>query len=126
MLGLNRLGYFLAQLRKKFGKNTFSCEPLPVPGFEKFLANDALGIDEKISGARKSLLHPRSFWIKNPVGPDGFRIGIPQQGIFDLVPVSKELQNFLRVIADGSQLDPLLLESHDGILQLNQLPFAER
>jgi hypothetical protein len=42
------------------------------------------------------------------------------------VPVSKVIQDFFRVIADGRQLDPLLFESRDGALQLDQLPFAKR
>ena len=42
------------------------------------------------------------------------------------MPVGKIFQDFFRVIADGRQLDPLLFESRDGALQLDQLPFAER
>jgi hypothetical protein len=42
------------------------------------------------------------------------------------VPVSKIFQDFFRVIANGRQLDPLLFESRDCALQLDQLPFAER
>jgi len=42
------------------------------------------------------------------------------------VLVGKIFQDFFRVIADGRQLDPLLFESRDGALQLDQLPFAER
>jgi hypothetical protein len=41
------------------------------------------------------------------------------------VPVRKKFEDFFGVIADGRQLDPLLFESRDGALQLNQLPFAE-
>ena len=41
------------------------------------------------------------------------------------MPVSKIFQDFFRVIADGRQLDPLLFESRDCALQLDQLPFAE-
>jgi hypothetical protein len=40
--------------------------------------------------------------------------------------VGKKLQNLLRVIADGRKLNSLLLESLNGTLQLDQLPFAER
>jgi hypothetical protein len=42
------------------------------------------------------------------------------------MPVRKEFQNLLRVVADGREFDALLLESREGTLQLNQLPFAER
>jgi hypothetical protein len=41
------------------------------------------------------------------------------------VTVAKKLQDFFRVIADGRQLDPLLFESRNRTLQLDQLPFAE-
>jgi hypothetical protein len=40
--------------------------------------------------------------------------------------VRKKLQNFLRVVADCRKFDALLLESLNGTLQLDQLPFAER
>src|ERR1700674_4125607 len=42
------------------------------------------------------------------------------------MPVGKIFQDFFRVIADGCQLDPLLFESRECALQLDQLPFAER
>jgi hypothetical protein len=42
------------------------------------------------------------------------------------VPVSKVFQDLFRVIADGREFDPLLFESRNGVLQLDQLPFAER
>jgi hypothetical protein len=42
------------------------------------------------------------------------------------VPLREKLQDFFAVIADGRQLDPLLLEPRYGALQLDQLPFAER
>lgn len=41
------------------------------------------------------------------------------------MPVGKILQDFLCVIADGRQLDPLLFESWDCALQLDQLSLAE-
>jgi hypothetical protein len=41
------------------------------------------------------------------------------------VAVRKIFQDFFRIIADGRQLGPLLFESRDGALQLDQLPFAE-
>jgi hypothetical protein len=42
------------------------------------------------------------------------------------MPVGEKLQDFFRVITDGSQFDPLFLEARGCILQLDQLPFAER
>jgi hypothetical protein len=42
------------------------------------------------------------------------------------VAVGEKFQDFFRVIADSSQFDPLLLESRNRTLQLDQLPFAER
>ena len=43
-----------------------------------------------------------------------------------MVAIREEFQDFLIVVADGGELDALLLESRDCALQLNQLPFAER
>jgi hypothetical protein len=43
-----------------------------------------------------------------------------------VVAIREEFQDFLIVVADGGELDALLLESRDCALQLNQLPFAER
>jgi len=42
------------------------------------------------------------------------------------MPVGKVLKNGWVVIADGSQLDPLLLKARFRVLQLDQLRFAER
>jgi hypothetical protein len=41
------------------------------------------------------------------------------------VAIGKKLEDFWRVVADRGQLDALFLESRDGALQLDQLPFAE-
>jgi hypothetical protein len=42
------------------------------------------------------------------------------------MPVGEKLQDFFRVITDGSKFDPLFLEARGCILQLDQLPFTER
>ena len=39
--------------------------------------------------------------------------------------VGEKFQDFFRVIADGRELEPLLLEPWHGALQLDQLPCAE-
>jgi hypothetical protein len=41
------------------------------------------------------------------------------------VAVGKELEDRVRVIADGGQLEALLFKSCGGVLQLDQLLFAE-
>ena len=55
-----------------------------------------------------------------------FRVLIAQERKVDLVPVSKVLQDCRAVVADGSQLDPLLLKPFFRFLQLDELRFAER
>ena len=83
-------------------------------------------VDEEITGARKALLHPGRLLIEDAICLNDFGLWIAEQGVIDLVPVGKKLQDFFRVIADGRQLDPLLFESWNCTLQLDQLPFAER
>ena len=126
MRSFDRFRYFLAQFREKLGNNAISGKPFPVFCFEELFSNDAVGINEKISGASKALLHPGSFLIEDSISLDGLRVRVREHRICDLVPVGKIFQDFFRVIADGRQLDPLLFESRDGALQLDQLPFAER
>ena len=126
MRGFDRVRYFLAQFREKLGNNTISGKPLSVFRFEELFSNEAVGINEKKSRAGKALLHTSSFGIEDPIGPDGLRVRIREHGVFEFVSVSKILQDFFRVVANGRQPDPLLFESRDCALQLDQLPFAER
>ena len=125
MRSLNRLRYFLAQLREELGDDAVSSETLAIFRFEEFFSNDAFRINKKISRAGKALLHPRGFAVENAVGLDDLRVWISEQGIIDLAPVREKLQDLFRVIADSRQLDALLLESLSSTLQLDQLPFAE-
>src|SRR5271169_703065 len=125
MRGFDGFGYFLAEFRKEFGHDAVSGKPLAVPGFEKLFADDAFRVDEEISGAGKALLHPGRLLIEDAIRLDDPGLGVPEQGVLDLVPVGEKLQDFFRVIADGRQLDPLLFESRNCTLQLDQLPFAE-
>ena len=126
MRGFDRFRYFLAQFRGKLGNNAISGKPLPVFRFEELFSDNAAGINKKISRAGKALLHTSSFLIEDSISLDGLRVRVRKHWVFDLVPVGKIFQDFFRVIADGRQLDPLLFESRDGALQLDQLPFAER
>jgi len=64
--------------------------------------------------------------IEDSISPDGLRVWVREHRVVDLVAVGKIFQDFFRVIADGRQLDPLLFESRDCALQLDQLPFAKR
>src|SRR5260370_937639 len=82
------------------------------------------GIRHDLNGL-VALLHSSGFCVENAVGLDELRVRVRKHWVFDLVPASEVFQDFFRVIADGRQLDPLLLESRDGALQLDQLPFAE-
>src|SRR5260370_36571137 len=125
MGGLDRFYNFLAQFREKLGNNAISCEPLPIFGLEELFSNDSVGINKIISRAGKALLHACSFSIEDAIGFDGLGIRVRKHRVSDIVPVSKILQDFFRVIADGRELDPLLFESRNGALQLDQLPCAE-
>ena len=50
----------------------------------------------------------------------------PREGEFDLVPISKVLEDRSTIVADRRKPDPLLLKSCLCILQLHELRFAER
>src|SRR6267143_2350539 len=126
MRSLGRFCYFLAQFREKFGNNAISRKPLPVFRFEELFSNDAVGINKKISRASIALLHSSGFMIEDSISPDGLRVWVREHRVVDLVAVGKIFQDFFRVIADGRQLDPLLFESRDCALQMDQLPFAKR
>src|SRR6516225_6474637 len=52
--------------------------------------------------------------------------GSATMGVLNFLPIRKVFQDLLGVIADGCEFDPLLFESGDSTLQLDQLPFAER
>src|SRR5215471_8589531 len=126
MRSFDGVGNFLAQFWKELGDEAIASKALPVLGFEEFFSNNTVRIDEKVSGSRESFLHPGRFGVQHTVSLNRFGIGIRKQRVADVVAVGKELQDFFRVIADGRELQALLLESNDGALQLDQLPFAER
>jgi hypothetical protein len=126
MRSIHGLRNFLAQFREQLCDDAVSRNPLTIFCFEKLFSDDSLGIDKEISGARKSFLHPGSLGIENFISGDGLRVRVAEQRVVDLVPVGKKLQDFFRVVADGSKLDPVLFESRRCVLQLDQLPFAER
>jgi len=63
--------------------------------------------------AGQSLLHTGSFGIEDSISPDGLRVRIRGHGGMEFVSVSKNTQDFFRVVADGREPDPLLFESRD-------------
>src|SRR5713226_3150666 len=126
MRGLDGVRDLLAQFREKFGDDTVPGEPFAVLCFEEFLSNDSVGIDEKISWARETLLHARGFRVQHAVRLNDSGVRICEQRIVNLVAVGEKFQDFFRVVADGRELQPLLFKSRDGALQLDQLPLAER
>ena len=119
-------GDLLAQFREKRGNDAIPGQALAVSGFEEFFSDDAVRIDEIVSGASKSLLHPGTLAIQDSIVGYGFGVRVCQERVRDLVAVSKELEDTFGVVADGRQLDALLFESRKCTLQLDQLPFAER
>src|SRR5271169_1307533 len=124
--GFDCFAHFLAQFREKFGNDTVSRKPLAVFRFEEFFLNDAFRVDVEIARARKALLHPSCLLIEDAICLDDPGFGVSEQRVLNLVPLRKELQDFFRVVADSRQLDPLLFESWNCTLQLDQLPFAKR
>jgi hypothetical protein len=123
--GFDGVRDFLAQLGEEFRDDAVASQTLAVFGFEEFFLDDAVGINEEIAGASKTLLHAGGFVIEDAVGFDDFGIGIREHRILDFVTVGEEFQDFLGVIADGGELDALLFEPGICALQLDQLPFAE-
>jgi hypothetical protein len=126
MRGLDGVGDFLAQLREELGNNAVPRKPLAVFRFEKLFPNDAVAIEKKISRSSEALLHSGGFCVQHAISLNDLRVRVRNHRVVNLVPVSEKLQDLLRVIADGRELDPLRFESRDGALQLDQLPFAER
>src|SRR5438552_18447058 len=104
MRGFDRVRYFLAQLREQLGNNTISGKPLSVFRFEELFSNEAVGVNEKKSGAGKALLHTSSFSIEDSISPDGLGVRIREHGVFELVSFNKNFQDFYRVVINGLQL----------------------
>src|SRR4029077_14026859 len=117
-------GDFFAQFGEKLGNDVIAGKAFAIFGLEEFLADDALGIDEEVSGARHSFELADGFGVQDLVGANGLGIGIGQQRKIDFAAVREIFQDFGAVVADGGELDPLLLKSGLGCLQLDQLPFA--
>lgn len=122
---LKSLRYFLPQFREEFSEEAVSSEPVAIFWIEKFFANDAVGVYEKVSRTRKTLLHAGSFLIQHAISLDDYGVRVSEQGVGDLMPGGKKFEDFFAVIADGRQLDALLFESRDCVLQLDQLLFAK-
>ena len=117
-------GDFFAQFGEKLGDDVIAGKPFAIFGLEELLANDAFGVDEEISGARHSLELADGFGVQHLIGANGLRIGVGQQRKIDFAAVGEKFQDFGAVVADGGELDPLLLKSGFGCLQLDQLPLA--
>jgi hypothetical protein len=124
MRRVGRAGDLFAQFREKFGDDVIAGKPFAIFSLEEFLANDALGVDDEISGPRHSLELAGGCGVQHVIGANGLRIGIGEQREIDFAAVGEKLQDFGAVIANGRELEPLLLESGFGCLQLDQLPFA--
>jgi hypothetical protein len=93
MRGCNRFFHLLAQFREELGEDTISGKPFPVFRFEEFFSNDAVRIDKKISRAGETLLHARGFPIPDAIIPNGLRVRVGEQWVFNFVTLSKILQD---------------------------------
>jgi hypothetical protein len=67
-----------------------------------------------------------SLGVQHLIGANRVGIGIGEQGKVNLAAVGERPQYLNAVIADGRQLEALLLKSCFRVLQLDQLPFAVR
>jgi len=73
MGSLDDINDFFGQLGEQLRDDVIPRQPLPVLGFEKFLANDALRIDEEIARPGHALELPDGFAVQNMVIAYGFR-----------------------------------------------------
>ena len=122
---LQCVGDFLAEFGEELCQNAVTGQAFAVFGLEESLLDDAVGIDEEISGPRKAFLHTGSFVVEDTVFLDDFRVRIGEERIGDVMAAGEKFQNFLGIVADGGQPEPLLLKSRHRALQLNQLPLAK-
>jgi hypothetical protein len=74
---------------------------------------------------RHPLFLPRRFRVQNAEAGDDPGVGVREKRKVDFVPVGEVLEDRLTVITDGGDRDSVLLESLFGILQLDELRFAE-
>src|SRR4029077_14413541 len=121
---LNCVCYLVAQLGKKLADYVVPGKSLPVLGFKEFFPNDALGINEEISGSGHALVLSGRFGIQNVISTNRLRIRVGEHRKFDIAAVSEGLQYLHAVIADRGHFNSLLFKSRFCVLQLDQLPFA--
>ena len=126
MWSLDILAYFFGQLRKKLSNNVVRGEPVQFVALKELLPNHSTYIDIEKPGMRHSFGHSLRIQVKDFEGSNHLRVRVAQERKVDLVAVGKVLQDCGPIVADGSQLDPLLLKSLFCILQLDELRFAER
>src|SRR5712692_2391018 len=120
------LAHFLGQFREKLPNDIVRREAVRIFGFEIFLANSAALVDIEKSGVRHPFGHPLRFCVKDVKAANDLGIRVGQQRKLDVVPLSEVLEDSWTIVANCSQVVPLLLESPFGILQLHELRFAER
>lgn len=102
------------------------CVPLTIPFPEQFGANDAFLINQKRS------------WVRNPFGPtacpfiedtkcsDGFAVFVGEKWKFHFGFRCELCKDFHRIVTDCDHLQICFFELPAVLLQLNQLPNAER
>src|SRR5215469_1836370 len=119
------LANFLGQFREELPDHVVRCEAVRVVRFEVLLPNYAAVISVEKSWKRHPLGHALRFCIQDVEAANDLGIGISQQGKLDLVAFRKVREDSFTIVANGSQLDTLLLELCFGVLQLHELRFAE-
>ncbi len=125
MRSLHLVINLLRQLWEQLDDYVVRSETIEVVRFKKLLANDSLSIDIKESRMGHSLLKSCGLLVQDLKLANGGRIGVGEQWIVDLMPLSEFLEYGVTVVTYGRQLDPLLLKPFSCCLQLDQLRFAE-
>src|SRR5215469_11632918 len=125
MQSLHLLINLLRQLGEQLDDYVVRSETIEVVRFKKLLANDSLSIDIKEARMGHSLLKSCGLFVQNLKLANRGRIGVGEQWIVDLMPLSEFLEYGFAVVTDGRQRDPLFLKPFSCCLQLDQLRFAE-
>ena len=125
MRSLHLLTNLLPQFGEQLDDYVVRSETIEVVRFKKLLANDSLIIDVKEARMGHSLLRSRGFLVQDLELANGDRIGVGQQWIINLMPVSELLEYGFTVVTNCRQPDPFLLKPFSFCLQLDQLRFAE-
>src|SRR5690349_3126311 len=125
MRSFDGVAHFLGEFGEQPPYNVVGGKAIRILCFEILLANSSALVDIEKAGVRHSFGNALGFCIKDVEAANDLRIGISQHRKFDFVPLAKIHEDRWTIVANGSQIEPLLLEPFFGVLQLHELRFAE-